>query len=351
LRMNGGLLLAIIYFEVIVLMVLVLAICLRVLWRRRKQALGRERLARAFAVFNGRPGENTPAAEDTSWLARLPVKARLSLLINASPALAGAKRVRINDLAREVGVIEWAEKRCRNRLWPKRLQGVRALTALGGGASVVPALLRDRRPEVRAQAIQWASDCGGPEIGTQLIDLLGDEMRFPRFTVQNALLRIGAPAIAPLAGYLLNGGGAGLEPALEVAAAMPDVAFLEPARKLSHHDSPAVRRHCARILGALGGNDSVARLSDLLNDEDEEVRAAAAEGLGTLGHWPAASQLALALRDRSWTVRRAAGLALRSLGSPGMVLLRRSTSDPDRFAADMSRQVLDLPDTVKFAGR
>jgi hypothetical protein len=31
--------------------------------------------------------------------------------------------------------------------------------------------------------------------------------------------------------------------------------------------------------------------------------------------------------------------------SPGLVLLRRSLNDRDRFAADMAKQVLDLPDT------
>jgi hypothetical protein len=62
-----------------------------------------------------------------------------------------------------------------------------------------------------------------------------------------------------------------------------------------------------------------------------------------MGHWPAGPAVARLLRDRAWEVRRASGLALRRLGSPGQLLLRRALTDADPFAADMARQVLDLP--------
>jgi HEAT repeat protein len=90
----------------------------------------------------------------------------------------------------------------------------------------------------------------------------------------------------------------------------------------------------------------VQELLDLLTDPVPEVRAAAAHALGKLGHWPAASHLAPLLRDHAWIVRRDAGLALRALGAPGLLYLRRSLTDIDHFAADMARQVLDLPSTV-----
>jgi hypothetical protein len=37
---------------------------------------------------------------------------------------------------------------------------------------------------------------------------------------------------------------------------------------------------------------------------------------------------------------------MRRLGSPGLLMLRRALDDPDRFAADIARQVLDMPDTT-----
>jgi hypothetical protein len=49
-----------------------------------------------------------------------------------------------------------------------------------------------------------------------------------------------------------------------------------------------------------------------------------------------------------WDVRRAAGLALRATGAPGAILLRWAKDDEERFASDMARQVLDLPDGTRL---
>ena len=77
-------------------------------------------------------------------------------------------------------------------------------------------------------------------------------------------------------------------------------------------------------------------LGELLRHPEPTVRAAAARALGKLGEWPSAPARAQALRD-------AARLGLRSLGSPGILLLRRSLSDEDQFAREISRQVLEIP--------
>jgi HEAT repeat protein len=73
------------------------------------------------------------------------------------------------------------------------------------------------------------------------------------------------------------------------------------------------------------------------------VRAEAAAALGRLGDWESAGALAERLRDPAWVVRSGAALALRALGSPGTLYLRRTLTDRDPFAADISRQVLELP--------
>jgi HEAT repeat protein len=97
------------------------------------------------------------------------------------------------------------------------------------------------------------------------------------------------------------------------------------------------------VCTAIGGAEAAAVLQRLLADPDPAARAAAAGGLGHLGHWPAAAALAAALRDPSWDVRRGAGLALSALGAPGELFLREALTDQDRFAADMARQILELP--------
>ena len=83
---------------------------------------------------------------------------------------------------------------------------------------------------------------------------------------------------------------------------------------------------------------------------DELQRAAAAEGLGRVGSWRSAPRLGEALRDRSWAVRRAAGLALLELDAPGRLVLRRATSDADRFASEMARLALDETALPERAG-
>jgi HEAT repeat protein len=103
------------------------------------------------------------------------------------------------------------------------------------------------------------------------------------------------------------------------------------------------RARAAALTGAIGGRAAVETLVRLLHDPAAEVRASAAHALGKLEHWPAAASLAALLRDPAWDVRRAAALALRAMGAPGLLLLRRSTSDEDRFARDIARQALELP--------
>ena len=53
---------------------------------------------------------------------------------------------------------EGGPPRRRGRRWGTRLRGARVLTLLRSGETVVPLLFDDPRPEVRAQAAQWAGD-------------------------------------------------------------------------------------------------------------------------------------------------------------------------------------------------
>jgi HEAT repeat protein len=107
-----------------------------------------------------------------------------------------------------------------------------------------------------------------------------------------------------------------------------------------------VRAWAVRLVGAVGGDENATAVMQRLEDPAEQVRAAAALALGRLGHWPAAPALAARLSDPSWEVRRNAALALRVLGPAGELLLGRALRDEDRFARDMARQTLDLPEAM-----
>jgi HEAT repeat protein len=134
--------------------------------------------------------------------------------------------------------------------------------------------------------------------------------------------------------------------AIQVAVVLSDASFVPAALGLSTHTDPTVRRSAAQLLARTGGQRAAAALVRLIRDPDASVRAGAAAGIGVLGHWPAAPALAIALEDESWDVRSAAAGSLRRLGPAGRIYLRRAVGGPDQFAADISRQVLEFPDSA-----
>lgn len=311
--------------------------------RKRHRLLERGRTILASAL-----AEPPRLAEsDRRWLQNLSLRLQIRLFTETARSVSGANHQRLAELARDVGLIDRAETRCRSPLWWRRLLGVRLLSALGGGEAAAEPLLRDPHPIVRAQAIEWAAGHPAPAVIAALIERLDDPHGLCRFKAQDSLLRMNEPVIEPLARHLFSPGRPAVESALRVAVGLADHRFLAPVMTLCRDPSARVRALAAGLLGKLGGDQSVDILKTLLADDDPGVRAAAGQALGQLRHWPAASALAALLRDPAWTVRREVGLALRNFGSPGILFLRRALKDPDRFAADMAQQVLDLPETYQ----
>lgn len=272
------------------------------------------------------------------------------LLFELVRHLGGEVRERASVLAEEVGIIEHARRMSGSRLWWRRLHALRILTSLGTREEEVLPFFRDPHPAVRAQAAEWGSDHPSPPIIHALLRMLGDPATIGRFAIEDSVLRIGLVIVEPLAEHLESASGAPAIPLLEVAAALGQTAFGQPAVRLTRDADPRVRARAADVLGAVQSAESSDVLTALLSDADARVRTAAIRALGRIGHWPAAAAVAQLLRDPSFDVRRASGLALRSFGSPGLLLLGRFRSDKDAFAADMARQVLELPDVGREIG-
>ena len=341
---------------------LVIAICLAVLlaivlaallghalWmrardRRLEKPLSTARTAVARAV-DGQAGED----EARAALDALPMNCRITVLADLAPTLRGVQRERLELLARESGVVGTAEAWVTSRRWWRRLHAARVYTLLQGAGSPIGQLLDDRAWEVRAEAAQWVALDPTDANLARLVAMLDDAHPLPRFAAKDSLRRIGRRAADPLASLLSTVSGEQGAAALEVATAVATPAMLAPAVRLAEDELGETRTRAAALLAVLGGEEAVAALERLLDDPDPDVRAAASVALGRLGHWPAAAKLAAHLGDESWEVRRAAALALRELRGPGVVLLRRALDRDDRFAADIARQVLDMPDTADEA--
>lgn len=309
--------------------------------RRRRDAALRAAGAALQSALDD-PG-STPAV--LGPLIELSPRQQIETLCAVATSLGGMQRQRLAAFAQELGILGAAGDKCRSRLWWKRLQGARLLSLLGTGESVVPGLLEDPNPVVRTEAVRWVAGHPKDPAVDRLLAMLGADHLAP-FAVEDSLIRIGETLTPRLAEHLLVASDDALRAGLRVAVSLAGSALLPPGLKLCESEDPEARALSAELIGATGGEAAVEVLTRMVRDPEPKCRAAAAQALGRLGHWPAASSLAELLGDRAWEVRQHAGAALRSLGSPGMLFLRRSLSSDDPFAADVARQMLDLPDSA-----
>lgn len=312
---------------------------------RDARAVGRARPPLMRAIEDGTGAHDAAAV---AALRAVPRRVQVDVLDDLMARLSGDDFEHLASLAARLGILERAVRSSRSRLWWNRRRAARLLAQLGDEPDVLRRLLADPVPVVRAEAAEWAGRAG-PELVTAAVALLDDPNGWCRFAAQEALVRSGAAAVAPLVAYLGAHRGVELLPALEVAAAVPDLRFGAAVAGACHDPDPVVRARGAEVLGSIGGETSTAVLILMLDDESAAARAAAASGLGRLRHWPAASSLVGSLRDPVFEVRRQAGLALLEMGPPGVLLLRRMRSDDDRYAAEMARQVLEV--RAVLAGR
>lgn len=312
-------------------------------WRRARHerlcTTGREVLARAIAG-------GTIDDAGVSTFARLPWTVQQELVHEFGGALTGSGRERLTSLGHRAGVTQRAVSMCASLWWWNRLAGARVLTALDHDAPVMRPLLRDRSAVVRAQAFVWAAGRDDEAIIDELVSRLADPARLCRFTVQDSLLRLGRPAATALRRFLADPDRPGLADALSVARGLGQPELLDPTLALAAHPQGEIRARAAAVLGVLGGERAVEALTRQLDDDAPAVRAAAARALGELGAWTSCTALLRLLGDTSWPVRRESALALRRMGGAGMLTLRRALGAENPFAADMARQVLDLPESV-----
>jgi len=325
------------------LLVLVLALLVGhacVLKARERQQC--PRLTTASSILAAAVEGTEPEPEALKTLAGLDAGGQIAVFAELGQNVVGAQKERLAHVAARIGLVAKGERWCSARGWGRRLRGVRLLTMLGRGDAVVPALLDDPRPEVRAQAAQWVGEHPEPATIERLLAMLSDPETLCRFTVKDSLLRMGRPAVEPLLGYLSRARGAPAVEALGLAAGIADARFLAPALEMCRASGADERARAASLVGSIGGAQATDALTGLLDDPHPDVRASAAGGLGKLSHWPAAGRLADLLSDSSWDVRRTAAVALRAFGAPGVLMLKRALTDEDRFASDMARQVLEL---------
>jgi HEAT repeat protein len=308
--------------------------------RRRRDRYTLRWLAGASLLVTGASQAKSAALAE---LCRLRRRQRVAALMRALESVAGIAASTLAALAGPSGVQQVVERWCRSMRWSLRLRGARVLTALGSDSALVDRLLRDRRPEVRAEAAALVVAHPSPARIAELVAMLEDGHARCRFAAKDALIRTGVHAAVALAEHFAASGPAAAA-ALEVAAGVASPRLVPAALARSCDAEPVVRLWAANLLAAAAGpqaRDELVRL--LRGDPDAGVRAAAANGLAGLGDPTVAVHLAAAMADGSWDVRRAAAVGLRALGPSGRLYLRRTLAAGGPLATDMARQVLDEP--------
>jgi HEAT repeat protein len=309
-------------------------------WRIRADAprLTRGRAALTEAVLGHSDVDNDRVAD----LTRLPRRVQVQVVDQLAVSLTGEDGRRVAEVADRLGLVAAAKRRCRSRLWWRRLLGAHQLNVHGGGEVVLPGLFDDADPAVRAQAIEWAGDARRADLAPRLVQALRDPSALCRHTAADSILRAGASLVDALAAELSSCTGRQQADLLAILARRPDGRYSAAALAALADDLPELRAAAAGLLGGVGGAEGGVALRSLLADADETVRATAADALRRLGLEEAVPDLVPLLRDPSFAVRRAAGTALAGLGPGGTLLLRHYLNDPDADAAAMARHCLDV---------
>jgi HEAT repeat protein len=327
---------------------LVLAVIVAVRWQaqiaaRRAADFREQAEPLVMAYLAGREKREVVAAA----LQRDP-DAALLLLMEISERISPSGREPLRALFSTLPLLTKEISALQSRDWQRRLQAVSRLAFLGDGDSTSALLdaLGDPVLSVRLAAARALGQLGEARAVTSIVlafDLPG-EMNQRR--VAEALLTFGAAAVPSLLEVLEDPQGAYSDNAINLAARvlglLRALEAVQPLAKLLDHAEFRVRLNAVRSLGLIGEHSSADDVARLADDSAWEVRNVVMQALGRLHSDRHLDLLVRALHDSSWWVRFSAAQALWQLGDVGRAALTSAmTGDTDRYARDMSRQILE----------
>lgn len=271
------------------------------------------------------------------------------VLVNLASLVSRRQRPMVSHLARESGIIAWANNAMQARDIDTRINGAIALGYLGNQDSV-PALmggLHDDHLDMRIAAAQALVEMRHEPSLPAVVRALSIPGRWTRQRAIELLSAYGPQVVPSLLAML--GERHPAPPASVARIALGVIGRIAPdadtSLKLLHwasHKDMDTRVAAVRTLGAIGNPLCASTLCMAMQDEAWEVRAAAAKALGRIHGRGCIEKLVLALSDRSWWVRHHAANALAQVGASGRsVLEHEADHNMDAFARDMSRQVLE----------
>ncbi|MBI4853064.1 MAG: HEAT repeat domain-containing protein [Acidobacteria bacterium] len=222
---------------------------------------------------------------------------------------------------------------------------------------VITGLLRDDDKEVRMAAVCALADIGDLRSVPSIIYALADADGWQVLQVADKLLNMQADITRPLLDLLQASGAVKERRELAQKTVLELIADFGQrgserlgaraarlaACKFLDSESIDMRARAIRAIAAVGIEtmEELELILEKLNDKEWPVRAVAAKALGQLQQEQSIPKLTRALTDEAWWVRHNAAHSLAMLGANGLAELRTQTLNPDRFARDIAKQVLE----------
>lgn len=255
-------------------------------------------------------------------------------------------RVRLRELIDGFGMAERGIAELRSRTWVARSRAANSLGYIGGPSAIAPLVgaLEDEMLDVRLSAARALSRLGAKEAVSPILHCLPLPAPWTIARLLEILSAMGEAAIGPLLDFSRDT----KEPPLLRAVAVRVLGMLHAkgvapiAIAYLADPDPEIRVQGIKALADAGDGAAAEPLLAAMSDATWQVRAVAAVALGRLGVEAAIPVLRKTLSDRIWWVRLNSADSLFRLGPLGIDTLKESARwHQDRFARDISRQVLD----------
>lgn len=234
-----------------------------------------------------------------------------------------------------------------------RLGQMRCTTTI----EVVTGALRESDKEIKMAAVCALAEMGDARSVSAIIYALADADGWQILQVADKLLNMQTDITRPLLELLQMSGAikdkreAAAKIVLELIADFgqrgSECLAPRPARNAAsqflNSESIDMRARAIRAVAAVGieTNEELELIIDKLQDKDWQIRAVAAKALGQLQQSQAIPALSSVLIDEAWWVRHNAAHALILLGQMGINELTTQSTNPDRFAREIAKQVLE----------
>jgi HEAT repeat protein len=249
-------------------------------------------------------------------------------------------------------VVNELKKLSQSRSWHKRQRTATYLPYIAINQVIIPPLLRaleDKELMVRFSAAHSLSKIKATEAIVPILEKLALPARWPIERTIEILNEMGSEAVDTLLEYLSFPGAKPDGKIHAISALGLQHTYKAIPSILTHlnHSNKEIRIHSARALGNIGSPDAASALCEAMHDSEWEVRAACARSLGLLKVKSALPFLHEGMGDPAWWVRYNSADSLAELGDEGVKALKEAFSHNDKFARDISRQVLQERNILK----